>query len=99
MAEAQWIDVVWTDLVGRSRIVRSTREACEAGEVRVAAEQISAGFVSGRSALTAAEAVLAVDWSASARCPGTGHQRLLRRRLGTGSAKPSVHAQLPAPGR
>ena len=69
MAEAQWIDVVWTDLVGRSRIVRSTREACEAGEVRVAAEQISAGFASGRSALTAAEAVLTVDWSSERAVP------------------------------
>lgn len=69
MAEAQWIDVVWTDLVGRSRIVRATREACEAGEVRIAAGQLAAGFEPGGAAPTGVEAVLAVDWSSERAVP------------------------------
>lgn len=66
--DVNWIDVVWTDLVGRSRIVRATREACEAGEVRVPLGRVLAGF--GPEATDGGgELVLRPDWSSERTLP------------------------------
>lgn len=53
---ARWIDVVWTDLVGRSRIVRATREAADAGDIEIplvelTSESVDAGGVTGMATL------------------------------------------------
>lgn len=40
----RWVDVVWTDVVGRSRIVRATPEAAEAGEVEIPLAQLTSGY-------------------------------------------------------
>ncbi|MEZ5078021.1 MAG: glutamine synthetase family protein [Solirubrobacterales bacterium] len=39
-----WIDLVWTDLVGRSHVVRATRAACEDGGIEVPRARALAGF-------------------------------------------------------
>lgn len=39
-----WLDLAWTDLLGRTQVVRTTREACETGEVRVPRARLLSGF-------------------------------------------------------
>jgi glutamine synthetase len=39
-----WIDVVFTDLVGRAHVVRAAREACEQGELAVPLARVLRGF-------------------------------------------------------
>lgn len=68
MTDVAWIDVVWTDLVGRSRIVRATREACEAGDVRVPLGRVLAGFGPEPPA-DGGELVLRPDWSSERTLP------------------------------
>jgi glutamine synthetase len=60
----RWIDVVWTDLVGRAHVVRATRDACEAGELTVPAARVLAGFGDPEpGAAPAGELTLRADWS------------------------------------
>ena len=33
--DERWLDLVWTDLVGRAHLLRTTREASESGPVEV----------------------------------------------------------------
>lgn len=46
---AEWIDVVWTDLVGRAHVMRATRRAAERGALHVDAADVRAGFGSVQS--------------------------------------------------
>jgi glutamine synthetase len=39
-----WIDVVWTDLVGRAHALRATRSAVEAGDLEVGLDEVLAGY-------------------------------------------------------
>lgn len=41
---ARWVDVVWTDLVGRSRIVRATRDAADNGVLEVPLAELASGY-------------------------------------------------------
>lgn len=50
-----WIDVVWTDLAGRSRIVRAARGVAAAGELRVPLSRLTAGYEAGDEGLETAE--------------------------------------------
>jgi glutamine synthetase len=69
MSGSRWIDIVWTDLVGRSRVVRATRDACEAGEVRIGADQLSAGFDARATVSAGPQAELKVDWRTERAVP------------------------------
>lgn len=61
MSEA-WIDLVWTDLVGRAHVVRGTRDACEAGEVTVGLARVLEGF-GGPPEGISGTVTLRPDWS------------------------------------
>ncbi len=65
---ADWVDVVWTDLVGRARVVRATRAAAEAGELSVTVGDALTGF-GGQPASDDRPLRLVADWSTQRTVP------------------------------
>lgn len=47
MSTSSWLDLVWTDIVGRTHLVRTTHEACESGGVEVRLADVVSGYGDG----------------------------------------------------
>ena len=67
--DERWLDLVWTDLVGRAHVVRTTREACESGPVEVPAARVSGGFGGTANGNGAGEVELRPDFSSERSLP------------------------------
>lgn len=61
-----WVDLIWTDLVGRPHVVRATREAAEAGTLEVRRGELVGGFAGSGDE---GRLELAPDWSSERAVP------------------------------
>jgi glutamine synthetase len=66
-ASHKWLDLIWTDLVGRSHVLRTTREACEREAVEVPLSRLTQGF--GAAAAVPGRVELVPDWPSERTLP------------------------------
>src|SRR4051812_41169930 len=65
--EHRWLDLIWTDLVGRSHVLRTTRQACEEDRVEMPLARLVQGF--GEESQAAGKVELIPDWSSERALP------------------------------
>ncbi|MBS1676543.1 MAG: glutamine synthetase [Actinobacteria bacterium] len=65
--EARWVDIAWTDLIGRTQVLRAGREACEAGGLTVPRSRVVSGYDGTPDGTAMLE--LRPDWSTERALP------------------------------
>lgn len=64
---SRWVEVVWTDLLGRAHMVRASEDAAKAGELTVPASAVTRGYDDAASGLETVE--LRIDWETERDLP------------------------------
>ena len=87
MSDPQWVDVYWSDLIGRCRSVRVAAAAAARG-VRLRRSLVAAGF--SRSRPRTGDVLLVPDWDSARPNPWDGHAQVVLGNLMGSDGRPDA---------